>query len=1324
LRWQRRGQTLDSGFRPLGDFAKHFTRYVFHPAEYANEVPQDLYPQQVEVFNTILEAQREPIAEDTHVQTIANQSQNRWKRLMSRLRSLISLLLVVLLLTSCMSPRQSMSVREQRRIARAEQYIKEAEGYSLKKDYKEAAALYRRAHSAHSDSLNNYNCSEESKEAIIDQEIVRVFKSSVGGSLARRSIFNKFSITSQDIYQGLLRALGDADFRISFSAARALATLGDPVGKPVLEKGLSGEFEMSWLHVDRLEVSPQYQTSVGFDSQSFQSSFGRAPPTVTRFRSKFVGHNEDYQDFSREKQITAFKKQIMLLSALSLAELGEPRGRTYSLAILNSKKQPAKMRAYAAYCLSNYQGLKVIEALVKASSDRSTDVRAAVLFSLGNIGDPVAFDICIGVLKRGVYSGAVRDAVRALGKLGDPKAIPHIKVILYKAKLTSLKNSCLISLGQIGGDEALSIVKKFVSREKPEVMRTALYVVSNFDSHQAEKLLRKNLKNKDPSMRIISINGLSARFSQNSELINLIVVRLRKEKDNNVKLACIRALQGINQSDARKLIAGHLQNEDWRLRQAAILYLGQFSDKQAVGWVLYMRNDDNQVVRQTAIAVAATKIKKYPGILGMLSKKVYDSSPLVANTTVLCLSTYLDKRPELFIPVKQAARLAPTPIRTEIILNLGRIKSRYTLSVVSAHLQDHSPQIRQACALSLSYLDNPSVTSLIVPFSNDLNWQVRQTTALSLGNISSPNALKPLQTLMRDRHPFVRQSAIQAFSQVPEAPLSSLTTHLSDENWQVRLATTGILGTRINDSPNLTQQFTNLALTDNHHLVRSAASLRLSGINQPQAIDALKSNLSSGSWLIRQSAAQALGTIDSTKTIAPLATSLRDNHPLVRSAALDSLAPRVSQFPKLEPYISPLLSDRFWQVRQSAVGALGGLQKPSTDRLLTSALKDPSAFVRSSAVMSLGTRIQKDPLMVKALMNVLRNDTDASIRQLAGFSLKGVDSHQVKPVRPLIEEATSGIKAVVYIPGIDDIRPTSDREVGIATKDWPLRKTFESAGAKSFEVQWPGNLIEKNNWTVLNRNFLSAELNVTENVLKALDAAGPNGDVLIVTHSAGYFLSFSLNHHLQPGINTPITKAVQEGRIKITYLNAPMLFGASGNIDPNYKVYASPLDIISYPSITSNLKITLFKNLLSSFPSLISPTVVPNKHVDITFKFHNWHSAHSDPRVVSDMAKTYFPKTYDNIVKIDPFLWSFEAVPSVGTSFNPKFMSTPPAGFIQPPVFNRNNISFPPAGSVYISPKITGGLPYTGEINIPSPTRMQNITVPSVPTIPDINLRR
>ncbi|MFA5351249.1 MAG: HEAT repeat domain-containing protein, partial [Candidatus Omnitrophota bacterium] len=469
--------------------------------------------------------------------------------------------------------------------------------------------------------------------------------------------------------------------------------------------------------------------------------------------------------------------------------------------------------------------------------------------------------------------------------------------------------------------------------------------------------------------------------------------------------------------------------------------------------------------------------------------------------------------------------------------------------------------------IRMGYKERYFQDALIQLLKADLDIQKRQEVISVLGSYNSVQAVNALVPFLKDPDASIRQTIISS---------------LSD---------------KINDYPQIVAPL-KVAVDDPDVFVRREAILSFGNYRDPSAVDIIKSRIHDEA-IVKQAVVLSLGRQGRQEAIEPLRALLKDEEPFVRQTAI-LVFPKIPEAPILE--LTPYLSDPEWQVRQTAINSLSEFNRPEIIKAFIPLLKDDNVYVRQAVALSLGDKVKLYPQLQKEFINVLETDNDSWVKQVAAFSLQGVNTPEIERVMPLIRQTIPEVKVVVISPGINSpflTTPARDLTQD-ASKDWQLRRILELGGVKVIEHRWSGRIWEMPS--------VQREFDLTEQ--QALNIAGRTGAVLNIGYSAGNIVNERLFAHLNPEMNTPISQAIKEGRIRIISLNSPSVYNFS-KIDPNWKNFWADKDLISMPA------------------AIFSPNqydIKYNYYPDISSNRLELHFGYKDPRFIRDLVRQVYPQ--------------------------------------------------------------------------------------------------
>jgi HEAT repeat protein len=300
---------------------------------------------------------------------------------------------------------------------------------------------------------------------------------------------------------------------------------------------------------------------------------------------------------------------------------------------------------------------------------------------------------------------------------------------------------------------------------------------------------------------------------------------------------------------------------------------------------------------------------------------------------------------------------------------LGRLDQNASLGPLLRALGDTDPWVRFFAVRSLGELNTPAVAPAVRRLvGSDPAVQVRLAAIEVLGRLNDQEAIQILEPLSVSREVDVARTAIRALGRSTDERAASLLEGLlrAPDSWRREEAATA-LGACGGPRAASILQWTAAAETEPGVARAAIAGLALMASGEsPQAIDAIDALVSlTAERAQREASITALAGLGSCR-IADVAKGLR--------------------------HLSA-------EVRQATVAALSRMKHPEATRWLETALADPAAAVRATAVAELrrlGTRHA-----AKTLLTLARTDPDHSVRQAALLAVAQRDalSHGDAPER-------------------------------------------------------------------------------------------------------------------------------------------------------------------------------------------------------------------------------------------------------------------------------------------------------------------------------------
>ncbi len=156
---------------------------------------------------------------------------------------------------------------------------------------------------------------------------------------------------------------------------------------------------------------------------------------------------------------------VRALSARAMELSRDARFVPTLLASLKTEKD-ISIRKATIYALAYQPSSQVVATLLPLLKDKKQDIRAAAAFALAEIGDPIAKDSLIDLLKkRGKDEDifARSQAARGLGKMADQESIEALTVSLDRDKAQDVRRASAQALGFIARKQDVEAVEALES---------------------------------------------------------------------------------------------------------------------------------------------------------------------------------------------------------------------------------------------------------------------------------------------------------------------------------------------------------------------------------------------------------------------------------------------------------------------------------------------------------------------------------------------------------------------------------------------------------------------------------------------------------------------------------------------------------------------------------------------------------------------------------------------------------------------------------------------------------------------------------------------
>ena len=454
----------------------------------------------------------------------------------------------------------------------------------------------------------------------------------------------------------------------------------------------------------------------------------------------------------------------------------------------------------------------------------------------------------------------------------------------------------------------------------------------------------------------------------NPAAVDLLISSLN-EKDPAVRSQAAWALGDIGEQKSgdlnRKIVIAldmALKDTNPDVRVTVVSALAKIEGDEAVRGIINSLKDEDVRVRREA-ARALIRLKAENGVRGLI-ESLNDHDYLIQKYAILALGAI--GREEAIEPLKKLFSSGKSILRPEIISALARIGKKEVIPfIVSALLDSDPPTKGEAC--------------------------------LALGHLEAYEEMDSLLASLKNRHFYVRRSAVWSLSKLgtnTDKSIQELISILEDEDASVRLQTCRTLA-ELKAEPALKPLEKRLA--DDDKFVRRSAARAIVDIGG-SAIEVLMSSLTSENILSQRESAWALGYmagIGGKVSVPPLLNSLKDKDTILRRNTAWAFG-RIKDIYSVDALLEAL-SDNDTEVRRNSAWALGEVREKNALPGLIEHLSDEARVVRAESARALGKI--RDVAALEPLLKTLARvgKEHASIRRESAWALGELKDSKAVP---------------------------------------------------------------------------------------------------------------------------------------------------------------------------------------------------------------------------------------------------------------------------------------------------------------------------------------
>ena len=427
----------------------------------------------------------------------------------------------------------------------------------------------------------------------------------------------------------------------------------------------------------------------------------------------------------------------------------------------------------AVYCLGRMDVPEIDKALQDALGKTTGDIQAGVLNALADRGQASIAGECVKLLESDNLTVA-KAAARALGRLGAFDVVAPLRKARENASealQTEINNALLCTaelLSEKGDSRAVEIYKEFTAEDFSEPLRFAalrgLALTDNAaGEYLADVIAHSNARQRRYAISLINlVDGAKATQKFASTLAHL---------DPNEQVILLRALGARGDTAATRVLVGAAKDDQEPVRIAALEALGTAGDASALPTLATAAASSLGLAQRVARA-SLLKLKGDGVDSGLLKLARSGQAPARAEAIHALAGRGATATVSMLL---EAARDSDGQVRIAAIDALGtlaeaaHLDSMVALATEPVDAEDRGPIADAIGKLFFRIQDRSARSKPVLDVFEPASADARVTLLAILAKSASPEALTKVQSALKSTDPIVRNAAVQALADWPDA---------------------------------------------------------------------------------------------------------------------------------------------------------------------------------------------------------------------------------------------------------------------------------------------------------------------------------------------------------------------------------------------------------------------------------------------------------------------------------------------------------------------------------------------------------------------------
>ncbi|HED11124.1 MAG TPA: HEAT repeat domain-containing protein [Caldithrix abyssi] len=409
------------------------------------------------------------------------------------------------------------------------------------------------------------------------------------------------------------------------------------------------------------------------------------------------------------------------------------------------KDKNNESRLHAAAAMGKLKDVRAVHPLMACLRDKDVRVRRSAVISLGLINHQECVNPLIMALKD-EDSYVRKDAIKYLSGLEDPRK-KDLFLAMLEDRSQRVINELVVAMKRIKS-QLFDDVVLMLENQNPVIKRNAAYALGLFQDTAAVPALLSLLSTQNSAIRKVTCNALGELGDRRA--INSLIGSLHDPVED-VCLAASNALARIGKPAIPAILNKMIGRKKNFYAELALKDMGD----EAIDALVHLLNHEDINIRKAVVKVLDI-LEWQPGqdeksAAYWIAKQDWEKGAEIGELAVQPLIDVLED--------------TESWNRMEAARQLGKIGDKKAVDSLIKLLDDKYWNVREAAAESLVKLGRSAVEPLINRMLTG-NKDTFKIIAGILGEIGDSRARQPLEYVLRDKRPFVREAAALALKKL------------------------------------------------------------------------------------------------------------------------------------------------------------------------------------------------------------------------------------------------------------------------------------------------------------------------------------------------------------------------------------------------------------------------------------------------------------------------------------------------------------------------------------------------------------------------------